>query len=208
MNLTDLIKGLYLGYAPLDKIAQEAGMSMEDIGHMVEPYIILRAEKSLNAIDMTQYTDEPPIIKALITKLSIMRNELFRRAHSSFEVLTLAETIDNYIKKVKINDEAEWIDISEEVEIISETGSYVSAKWIYLAEHAENKAIVAHARILMNKFLMRPDSLIIYEDWDTHIKNCERIGIDPKQHSEDYVRELEEELEEAKEELDNLKDNL
>ncbi len=181
---------MYMKYIPLALIGKITGISRDDILKCIEGVKDERAKISLEAIDMSSFSDDAPVTKMLITKLSIIRNELFRRAHDSLHTLTYAETVDNYIKKIKVNDLTEWTE-AEEVTIIEETGSYVTYHWVYLAEVANDKDMVIHAKILTDKFLMKPDNVFVYTDWEKHSITCMKYGVDPKEYSEEEAIHME-----------------
>ncbi len=177
------VNKLFMNYIQLSDISEIIGMKRKDVLKCIELSIPERAKKSLQAIDLTEYTDELPIMKMIITKLSVIRNELFRRATHDLSILTQAEKVDNMLKKIKVNDVSEWIK-SEDIEIIEETGGYVTVNWVFLSETATTKDMVDHAKVLTDKFLMKPDSIYVYHNWDEHVGRCVRLGIDPKQYSE------------------------
>jgi len=193
---------MYLNYVPLPIISKSTGMSRVDVMKCIGGVKDERAKQSLEAIDMSSFSDDAPVTKMLITKLSIIRNELFRRAHSSLQTLTYAETVDNYIKRVKVNDITEWTE-AEEVTIIDETGSYVTYHWVFLAEIASDKDMVVHAKVLTDKFLMKPDNIYTYADWDKHVSMCNKWGLSPKEYSESELEEYISATEEWQNEMGN-----
>ncbi len=180
------IKKLFMGYVPLMDIAQIIGMNLKDLEKSVEYYIPIRAEKSLKAIDLTGYSDRSNMVKMLVTKLSVIRNELFRRSHHDLAILTMAETVDNMIKKVKLsdNDTSEWFEV-DDITIIEETGQFVSFDWVYLVETSDPKKMLNHARALTEKYIMKPEHMYSYLDYDSHTILCKELGINPREHSEE-----------------------
>jgi len=200
LSVSNTVKELYMRYVPLPDIGEKVGMGEDDVITLIQPYIEERAKLSLSAVDLTLVANEPPIIKLLVTKLSILRAELFRRASMtlSLEELTRAESVDNAIKKLQINGNNEWLE-QEEVTIIEETGGYVGINWIDMSEHSNSKALHNHAKTLAVKFDLRPDNLYSYKDWNAHVKRCKTMEFDPKEHSEEYVLDIERRLEEMNE---------
>ncbi len=184
MNVSNFIKTAYMGYVPLEDIAAGVKMSVEDVTEMVNIHVTPRAKQSLEAIDLTNYKDEPPIVKMILTKMSIMRAELFRRGQKDFSDLTKAEQLDNYIKKIKSDDTSEWIASEEEVEIIEETGNYVEYHWVFQAETAVSASIVSQGKVLMDKYLLKPAHTYAYKDWAQHVANCKEFNIAPHECSE------------------------
>ncbi len=182
---------LFMKYAPIEELQKLMGMRKQDVLKCIQIFIPRRAKKSLDAVDLTDFKDELPIVKMLITKLSIIRNELFRRAHTDLSILTQAERVDNMLKKIKVNDASEWVeDNSDDIEIIEETGGYVTVNWVFIAETAHTKVMVEHAKVLTEKYLMKPDNVYVYSDIDAHIERCNRLSIDPKAHSESESQDL------------------
>ena len=177
---------LYMGYMQLKDISLTLKMSMGDVITSIEGYKSERAKKSLRVIDLSEFVDEPPVVKMLITKLSILRHELFRRAIHDFTTLTLAEKVDNLIKRVKVNDPSEWIEKEEDIEIISETGGYVTIEWIYMAETADTDEMVRHAKVLTDKYLMRPND--IGQINAEHLEICRKLNIDPTTLSKEEAK--------------------
>ncbi len=200
LSVSSTIKELYMRYVPLAVIGEKVGMSEDDVVILIKPYIETRAKLSLAAVDLTLVANEPPIIKLLVTKLSVLRAELFRRASLtlSLEELTRAESVDNAIKKLQINGNNEWLE-QEEIAIIEETGGYVSINWIYMSEHSTSRAIHNHAKTLAVKFDLRPNNLFTYKDWPAHVARCTALDFDPKEHSEEYVIDIERRLAEMNE---------
>lgn len=188
------INELYMNYVPIPKISELSGMSIPDVYKCVEFVKEARARLSMEAVDLTEYVDELPVVKMLITKLSIMRAELFRRAYNDFHTLTLAEKVDNMIKRVKINDASEWVASEADIEVIEETGGYVTSHWIFQAESTTSKELVEQADTLTKKMLMKPEQMFVVVDSISHAENCKKWDCDPKTTSEATIQGLEEDM--------------
>jgi len=179
----------YMNYIPLPYLAKHAGVSMEDIATVIgDDTIRARAKKSLDTLDLTHFIDEVDSIKLVVTKVMIIRNELFRRGSNDFKILTQAEACDNLIKKLSNTNLKEWI--SEDVEVIEETGYLVDTKWVFMAETADTKLLLPHARTLVDKFILKPEGLRTFEDYEAHAERCIELGFDPMTEDEDMVKEI------------------
>jgi len=194
MNVASKIRQAYMEYTPLATIRKDFGVAEKGLHETLLPVITKRAKISLDNIDMTSFKEDAHIIKSLVTKLSIIRNELFRRVGMELYELTIAETVDNYIKKIKasVNDSSEWFsnDENNEVTIIEETGSYVTAEWIFIVEKADSADMVAHAKTLVEKLNIHKSSNVVspFVDIEAHKERCLKLNVDYKQYDEVFIK--------------------
>ncbi len=74
------------------------------------------------------------------------------------------------------------------MDIIEETGGYLTIMEVYVIENGDPKDMIKHAKLLMDKLLIKPDNIKVMRDWEQHVVNCKFLGVDPNSTSEDKVK--------------------
>ncbi len=146
-----------------------------------------RAELIIAKFSQQQIKQEiPPIIKAGITKLSIIHFLAKMDKVSNIDDLVALEKIENNSIKALMYSNSLWGDI------VNEEASEVTIMWFLIVEEALLEDKLAMSNALKDKVLLRDrvDDVKIYHNWDAHVIVCSEIRVDPKLYSEEEALDM------------------